>query len=321
MSAVLTRPRPAEPTVPTPRPARPPAERGRRRARPRPPRGPRPATPDGVSVVVTAMVMVGVVAGWFLLQVLLLGGLSQARSQQVLHAELRQELAAQTAPTGVDVTPGDPVALLAIPTLGLRQVVVEGTSSGDLMTGPGHRRTTVLPGQAGVSVLYGRSTTYGAPFHDITLLRAGDGIEVVTGQGEFVYRVDGVRRAGDPLPGALPPGGARLTLVTTEGGGALAALSPGQTVYVDATLVGEAATAPGGRPGAVPKAEEALAGDPGVLPVLALLLQVLLLAVAATAVALRRLPGRAVWVIAVPVLVACAWATTDVAFQLLPNLL
>ncbi|WP_034662834.1 sortase [Cellulomonas sp. KRMCY2] len=277
--------------------------------------------PERVSVVVTALMLVAALAFWFLLQVLVIGGLAQSRAQSVLHANLREQLAAQTAPTGGAIIPGAPVALLSIPTLGVRQVVVEGTSAGDLMGGPGHRRDTVLPGQAGISIVYGRSAAYGAPFRTVTQLRAGDGITVTTAQGEHVYRVDRVRREGDPLPPALEIGAGRLTLVTSEGQGPLAAIAPDHSVYVDATLVGEAAMGPGGRPAGVPEAEKAFAGDPGVLPVLALALQGLLIAVAGTTLALRRLPGRAVWVIATPVLVALAWVATDAAVQLLPNLL
>jgi sortase A len=42
--------------------------------------------------------------------------------------------------------------------------VVEGTASSDLLDGPGHLRSTVLPGQVGTSVVMGRAKTYGAPF-------------------------------------------------------------------------------------------------------------------------------------------------------------
>lgn len=291
------------------------------RARPRRPPDPPPPMPDRVAVAFFAMLAVAAICGWALLQVLVLGGLQQARAQQVLYDELREQLAAQTAPTGSAIDPGAPVALLSIPTLGLEQVVVEGTASGDLLAGPGHRRDTALPGQVGVSTIYGRATTYGGPFRQITMLQAGDGIEVTTAQGEFVYRVDGVRRAGDPTPTAPGPGQARLTLVTAEGQGALAVLTPDTTVYVDATLYGEPVAGPAGRPAAVPEAEQALAGDTSVLPVLALALQGLLLAIAAVVVLRRRLPGRVLWVLAAPVLAALAWVATDSAVQLLPNLL
>ena len=198
------------------------------------------------------MLVLSLLAGWFLLQLLVLSGLAQDRSQQVLRADLREQLATQTAATGGAIAPGTPVALLSIPTLGLQQVVVEGTASGDLMLGPGHRRDTVLPGQAGVSILYGRSAGYGAPFRTVTLLQAGDGITVTTAQGERVYRVDGVRREGDPVPTPPAAGGGRLTLVTAEGVGPLAAIMPSGAVYVDATRVDDAAIGPAGRAAAVP---------------------------------------------------------------------
>lgn len=320
-------PGPPEPS-PSVDPSPPAATRAGRRRQRRPdapppvqPRPPRPPAPDWAAVTVAALTVLALLAGWFGLQVVAFGGLSEVRAQQVLHADLREQLAAQTAPTGGVVDPGVPVALLSIPTLGLQQVVVEGTSSGDLMSGPGHRRDTVLPGQAGVSIVYGRAVAYGAPFRAVPDLREGDGITVTTAQGEFVYRVDRVRREGDPLPPAPADGGGRLTLVTAEGVGALAAISPTTTVYVDATLVGDAATGPAGRPAAVPESEKAFGRDGSVLPVLALRLQALLLAVCGAVVLRRRLPARATWVIAAPVLVALTWLVTDAAVQLLPNLL
>jgi len=264
--------------------------------------------------------LVAVLCAWLLLHALTLSWLEQGRSQQDLYDDLRQQLAAQTAPTGAEIEVGAPVALLSIPTLGLEQVVVEGTASGDLQAGPGHRRNTVLPGQAGVSIVYGRTTTYGAPFRSIGMLRAGDGVRVTTAQGEFVFRVDGVRRDGDPLPAPLPSDGARLTLVTADRSGALGALVPDQAIYVDATLQGDAVGAPPGRPGAIPEAEEALHGDTGVLPLLALSLQVLVL-VAVVLVLLRpRVPTRLLWTLGAPVVVAALWWATDLATQLLPNL-
>lgn len=287
---------------------------------PRAPLPPRAPEPEPVTVVSTALLVVAALAAWAVLQVLLLGGLSHARAQDVLRSELREQLAAQTAPTGGVIEPGSPVALLAIPTLGLEEVVVEGTAASDTMAGPGHRRDTALPGQVGVSIVYGRATAYGAPFRAVPLLREGDGIVVTTAQGEFTYRVDGVRREGDPLPPVPADGGARLTLVTTEGSGPLAALTQFTSVYVDATLVGDAAVGPAGRPATIPEAEKAMNGDLGALPVLVLALQGLLLGVVGAALLRGRLPGRAVWVLAGPVVAAFAWWSTDTAARLLPNL-
>ena len=135
--------------------------------------------------------MLSVVCTWVVLQVLFLGGLSQERDQSALYQRFRGELAAATAPTGGTIAPGAPVALLVVPSLGLEQVVVEGTASGDLLAGPGHRRDTVLPGQTGVSLLYGRTRSYGAPFAKITSLQAGDQIVTQTAQGRSTFRVEG----------------------------------------------------------------------------------------------------------------------------------
>ena len=62
-------------------------------------------------------------------------------------------------------------------------------TNGDLLDGPGHLRTTPLPGAIGTSVVMGRSTTYGAPFRKITTLRPGDPITVLGAQGTVTYIV------------------------------------------------------------------------------------------------------------------------------------
>lgn len=313
---------PEEAPVPPPLP---PARRvrpNRKPKRPRPPLPPRPPAPAWADVVTSALVVLGVLCLWLMLQLLALGGLQQARAQNVLHAQLREQLAAETAPLGGAIEPGVPVALVEIPTLGLRQVVVEGTSATDLLSGPGHLRSTVLPGQEGRSMIYGRALGFGGPFRSIATLRPGDGVTVTTGQGEFVYRVDAGRRDGDPLPAPPASGEGQLVLVTAEGSGPLAGLAPASTVFVDATLVGDAVGAPAGRPGSVPPEEKAMHGDPATaLPPLVLGLQGVLLMAVALTWARRRFPGPATWVLLVPPLLAAVWFSSNAAIRLLPNLL
>jgi len=48
--------------------------------------------------------------------------------------------------TGVNLQEGQPQALLVIPSIGVRQVVVKGTSSTDMLAGPGLMPDTALPG-------------------------------------------------------------------------------------------------------------------------------------------------------------------------------
>jgi sortase A len=266
--------------------------------------------------------MLGLVACWVVLQMLVLGGLSQARDQSLLYNEFREQLAATTAPIGEDpIDPGAPVALMEIPALDLEQVVVEGTASGDLLVGPGHLRNSVLPGQEGTSVVMGRAASYGGPFGDVSSLKAGDPITVTSGQGVKTFTVLGVRRTGDPLPQPRPAGIARLTLVSAEGDGSLAALRPGEVVYVDAEAP-EAFPAPPAVAVTVPDSERPMADDSAnAMPLLVLWLALLIALTLAVVAARQRWSALLVWVVAAPVAVALAWQTTDVVMRLLPNLI
>ena len=178
----------------------------------------------------------------------------------------------------------------------------------------------MLPGQAGVSVLMGRTLSFGGPFKHVPELRVGDRIEVTTVQGTFRYAVSGVRRKGDPIPPALTDGQGRLTLVTAVGEGRLAALAPSQSVYVDATLEGDAQ--PSGDVAARDPNGAAFAHDAGftTLAVLALALEVLVVAVLVVAWARHRWSPLAAWVAGVPVVLAALWLVSSAASRLLPNL-
>ncbi|WP_395691187.1 sortase [Nocardioides sp.] len=282
------------------------------------------ATPSGSdtasAVLSSAFTMIAIVCLWIAVQMLFLGTIQENRSQDLLYAKLRTQLAELTAPIGPVVPVDDPVALLTIPSIGVEQVVVEGTASGDLLLGPGHRRDTPLPGQVGTSVIYGRATTYGGPFGDITSLRPGDPIKVVGAQGPKTFEVVDVRRAGDPLPQPVADGAARLTLVTAEGSGRLGAITPDTVVYVDADAA-KGYPAPSGRPVAVPDSEKAMANEPGAVPLLALCLALLLASTLGVVAARQRWSAVLVWVVAAPLVIALSWASTDVVMRLLPNLI
>jgi sortase A len=282
---------------------------------------PPPPLPAGAAVAVRVALSLALVAAWSALYLFALSGLQAARGQQVLYEQLRERVALATQPIGGVIPPGTPVALIEAPSIGLRYAVVEGTASGDLRAGPGHRRDTPLPGQAGVCLVYGRPVSFGGPFRHITRLREGDTVTVTTGQGTFAYRVDRVRRAGDPVPDALGTGQGRLTLVTAQGVSWRAGWVPDHVVYVDATLLNAAVPAPTGRPSAVPRAEEALQPDPGGLVPLVLWLQVLLLATGASAWAWLRWGSAQTWLVGLPLILLALWGASQSAAQLLPNLI
>ena len=154
----------------------------------------------------------------FVLNLTVLSHLQHAVDQQQAGNVFREELAAGTAPVSegdfdnVLLDSGTPVALLEITSIGVSEYVVEGTTSTELRIGPGHRRDTTLPGQAGVSVIMGRAAAYGGPFSRIQELAPGQTFVVRTGQGKFTYSVIGVRYAGDPAPPSPKAGESRLIL-------------------------------------------------------------------------------------------------------------
>jgi sortase A len=282
--------------------------------------------PDDVAMRLTGqwVGILAVVGLFFLVHIGLIGAVQHDRDQAAKYAELRDQLALSTAPVGPvgddgqPLAPGTPVALLEIPSLGLSEVVGEGTNAGVLMSGPGHRRDTVLPGQAGASVIAGRRAAYGGPFASVGLLRGGDQIVVTTGQGRNVYRVLGVRRAGDPLPDPPAKGKGRLTLMTADGPPFL----PTDVVRVDAELTSPAQESGGRLPSdALPAGEETLAGDYSTLIPLVLWGQLLVAAAVACVWVRHRVGGWQAWVIGVPVLIAVGAQVADQAAALLPNLL
>ncbi|HET6297377.1 MAG TPA: sortase [Kribbella sp.] len=253
----------------------------------------------------------------FLIYVLMLGALQYNRAQDVAYDKIRGQLAEATAPLGPGMVFGDPVAVLDVPGLGLRQVIREGTTGSVLRDGPGHRADTPLPGQAGVSVIYGRGLTFGAPFRALPNLTKDARIELVTGQGQFVYQVLGVRRAGDPLPAAMANGASRITLVTAEG-----SPLPSKTVYVDAELIeGQVQPDPAMRVARVPDSEQALGVDlSGVLP-LVLWLEALIVAVGGVVWFRSRIGKWESYLIGGPIVLALLWRVFEQVSGLLPNLI
>lgn len=292
--------------------------------RPQPPVGAASGRSTEFRLAGQVLAIVAVVALSFLIELTVLGNLRHDHDQAQLAAEFRTELAKGIAPVGPldgankPLAAGTPVALLEIPKLGLREVVVEGTSSGTLMSGPGHRRDTPLPGQVGTSVIDGRLATYGGPFRSINQLRAGDQIMVTTGQGKSSFAVLGVRHAGDPVPPALSLGHGRLTLVTADG----PALRPRDALRVDAGLVSAAQPRPAQLPSlALPAADVALAGDSSALLGVVGWAVLLVAAAMATVWVRYRTGWWQAWVIGVPVLVALGLTVFDETAALLPNLL
>lgn len=272
--------------------------------------------PPGLWATGAALAILGALLLGFVAEVGPLGHLRHERDRRVGYAQLRDRLANATAPLG-PTSPGTPVALLEIPQIGLREVVREATTSEVLASGPGHRRDTVLPGQAGTSILMGRQAGYGGPFAHIADLERGETFLVVTGQGEHTYKVLGVRRAGDPQPARPAADAGRLTLMTASG----TPYMPVGVVQVDAELTTPVQQSGGRTPGRLAADEAPLGSQTSAWFPLVLWAQALLLAAAALAWARVRWGRQHTWLVGFPVLAALGLAVADRAALLLPNLL
>jgi len=287
-----------------------------------PPRRPRRAAVAVVYVALCATVALGVLALFFSLFAFGLSGVQEHRSQYILRAQMRGLLdpSSAVAPFIAGAIPaGSPVALLRAPQVGLDDlVVVEGTTSAQMVLGPGHLPDSPLPGQVGQSILIGRSSTSGAPFATVGHLHRGTVIQVVTGQGAFRYRVMDKRVAGGSLP-AIPPSGSILTLVTSVGPGVLGPITDGHLVYVDLALRGQAVPTLKGRPTAVSPASIQGASDLTALPGLVAWMVVLLAGLLGALWLLARWGWRRCWLIIAPVSLGILWGLSNQLLRLVPN--
>lgn len=238
-------------------------------------------------------------------------GIQENRAQSTLYASLRYQLSQQIAPLAA-TTPGAPVAILDIPEIGIKNmVVVEGTSSENLMLGPGHAPDTPLPGEYGVAEIFGRRATFGAPFGRLTELKKGDTLTVITGQGPAKYTVaaegDSRLLVEDPAPN-------RLLLVT-----ACSAYVPTTYCYFDADLTSTTQQDPGGRPALTP-AETPLSGDTGALVLTMVWGFALLIVSAAGTAGVTRWSPMLTYLAAAPLALAVLWNLYQSLAALLPNL-
>jgi sortase A len=257
----------------------------------------------------------GALIAAFLLFEFVASDLVYARAQRVLLQDLKV-LTDRGAASRLDWSPapGDPVAMLSIPKLGLQSVVVEGTTSSSTAMGPGHLRGSPLPGRPGNSVIMGRRTTFGSPFAAIDALEPGDSIQVATGAGLFTYAVVDLQVV---RPGQLdvlgPANTNRLTLVTS---------SPPYTATGRLVVIGQLLGRPAGEPlrpeTFLSPAELGLQGQSGALGPILLWLEVLA-AVGVGGVWLsRRGYPRVAWLLGAPIALALLWATFMAIDRFLP---
>lgn len=267
------------------------------------------------TVVAVGCIGIGALILLFVLYLVAFTPVTASRNQhKLVQSLISQPLFRYNLASGTIPPDGSAVAVLSIPSLGLHQVVVEGTSAADLMNGPGLMPGTSLPGTPGNAVIAGRRVTYGAPFASIGSLRRGARIKIVDGAGTWTYRVT---RTFDVSSGerdvVAPTADNRLTLITSN-----STISTSGRLVVVAKIVG----APYGvldNAVAIPTDELGLSGDPsaGGLVLLWTILSLLVL-VAAGIVAWRWKRPWLVYLFAAPVFIACGLSACESLARALP---
>jgi len=261
----------------------------------------------------------------FLLNILVLSSLFHSAAQSNLRSAFVEEVSLGTAPTGENdfagnlLSSGAPVALLQIPKLGIDEVIVEGTDSYTLRSGVGHRRDSVLPGQEGMTVLMGRKWAYGGPFNKLDQLKIGDTFTTFTGQGKSLYKVTGLRKAGDKGFGTLEAGTNHLLLIGATG----STYRPDGVLRVDAELQGKAF--PSGlritKWASTPSQERELGIDTGSVALLVLAFQFLIVVGFCGIWAASKFGNIKTWLVFTPLITLGLILTMDQVTRLLPNLL
>jgi sortase A len=273
--------------------------------------------PSALTLVVRrGLLLLAIFTVGCLAYVFLLSSLTHARAQTGLERRFESQLEQGVAPVNQPVEVGSPVAVLEIPEIGLHEIVVEGSTSTQLAKGPGHLRTTALPGQPGTSIVLCRRAAFAGPCADLDQLEAGDTISVTNGQGAIEFEVvETITYAGDDAR-AFAGRGSSLVLVTMDE----AVFGTGRLVVV-AEPLGQQVR--GARMPAAPlQADElGLAGDRDAASRLLVWLEVLALCAIGAVVLFRRWNRWSAYVVIVPPLLAATWLVYEQIGRLLPGVL
>jgi sortase A len=264
------------------------------------------------SMLVLAVLLLGFVGYLFGLS-----GIQESGSQARLFTTFRNELGQDLGPLGPygplgRTQLGAPVTVLDIPSIGIHDlVVVQGTAPEQMTLGPGHLRDTPLPGQTGLSVIYGRRATFGAPFGKLGELSTGDDIIAITQQGKFVYKVAAIGDSQHPVHDSSLN---RLALLTST-----SSIVPSYYLEVDADLVSPPQSGPSVLPAIAPD-EQAMAGDDSALALTMVWGLALVVVSIGGAVAASRWSVWPVYFVLVPAVLAIVWNLYENFAATLPNL-
>ncbi|MEU6641453.1 class E sortase [Saccharomonospora sp. NPDC046836] len=206
---------PGPPRTPQRPPARPPRRPGDQPPRPggngrrptgqappprKPPTSP-PATPArsgggvGRTIVRTfgeILITLGVTMLLFVVYELYVTNWMSGRLQDEASAELEQQWSQpQERQLHTEPLDGRAFARIYIPVFGAdwNFTVQQGVDAATLEVGPGHYKSTAMPGEPGNVGIAGHRVGKGAPFNDLDLLNSCDAVVIETADSFYVYRV------------------------------------------------------------------------------------------------------------------------------------
>ena len=152
------------------------------------PRVRRPARPRTIAIIASLAVVValiGVYVGsntWASLQ-------QNSLRNRFNAAAARWEKMDPLARSSVTYAEGDPIAHIAIPSIGLDAIVAEGATAGIMRRAPGHLPASATPGESGVAIITANRFGFGSFFLRLDRLSVGDQILTQSAIGRTTYTV------------------------------------------------------------------------------------------------------------------------------------
>jgi sortase A len=109
------------------------------------------------------------------------------------------------------------IGSIEIPRIGIREWVIQGSSTESLKLGAGHIEGTSIPGLGGNFAIAGDRVLYSAPFLRMEQLEPGDELLVHMPYGDFTYQVE-IKTSVDPTEVSVlrPRGYDSVTLSTCD---------------------------------------------------------------------------------------------------------
>lgn len=139
-----------------------------------------------------------------------------AKHSEVIKAAMRRNTIYKPAATlFTNATDGQNIGTFAIPQIGIKDRLIEGTTDADIAAGGAHVENSALPGMGGNFVVAGDRVLYSAPLLRAEQLEPGDEIKIEMPYGSFTYRVESLTTIEPEDTDILKPKGYDTVMFST----------------------------------------------------------------------------------------------------------